>query len=1353
MRPTTRKFVGRIVAGIVAVSMIGAGVGASAYAADGGVTEMATADAAPSMAAKTDPVATAGGTQASDSHADAGVTPAALADHTVAGVSPNGTTINAFDYWLDSPKASDINDPSNWSNIGINHDQQLKFYSRQDNLPKFNTWTGTTAPRTGMVHNTLQDGYPKLRQSNALGITQDESLAYLFNGEGHDGKAAYMDTQGLLQVDDSGYYYYNANSDAASGGTFESANFATLDTSTTSKNKWTLYDTWGVRATSAVRDSQNGQFFPFNAASDVLQESGNKLTASDTTSVSSAMNHHFGLSMSSRFVQPAGGTIQQGTGKGNAMQYHFSGDDDVWVYIDDVLVGDLGGIHVASTLDINFNTGEVKVNGERSNTLKGLYEAAEKSGATKWNGDTFADNTYHTLKFFYLERGGSDSNMSLKFNLVTIPESEIYKVDQNNAAVAGAEFTLYTTDESYSESSKVKVGSGTTDTDGTLVLKDEEGKVVSFDDLHYTTEKRYSYFILEETKVPDGYRKATPTAAGETAGMHLHYVEDQSSTSGTKSGVILSVTDPSDPGSLWRTGSLALSKVTTTASTTIEDVKGHTIDPSQGLMFAVVLKRDKTKQIGETDAWKGVYGDQLHGWKYAEQSGMAGVVETIKANPSNVFALTTSGGYEVTVENLPGNIEKYYYMLPDGQKDEAEYTIAYYYADGVTDVDGITANNTVRLNFDADDPFVRQFSANFYVSNVKNELFVQKVDTDGNSLEGGEFSLYRVSDSKSGANVDCSTIQPSGTPYDTVSTVKTPGKDASLKINGTATFPSAEKKILESGTYCLVETKAPDGYLKSNVKSKVIVNDYGVFVDAGADNDGLKVLRGAGWLVRPMSSFATNDDTDNTLTWIKSAPGSITGFSADSGAPTVTSPDDAYASRVSRKANDVKGSGEVIIDASATRDVMRLKYDVGDDEGDVQPVLQFGYSPRESDGTTMFAFDRGFGIISSTQDAANTEDNDYNENADRTDLTGVRLSNIVTGSVMAQFTDVAVSTLKISNAVEGEGDNPAPDAAFGFTVQLTARANLPALASSYEYRVCTIDETASGGYRNCGNAQTMTIDGTGSGMLSLKNGQIAVFADLPETTDYTLTETTIPAQFYQLRVEAKDNNATQINKGVATGVTAKDAERHAHFVNSYGVKATVGVIKQVKGADWTAPDGKNFGFTLKRVGDDTSQSGPVFYVDANGKATAFPSDGLVASTSGEIKKDKTQDVNFADLVFTTAGTYEFTVMENTADADRVPGWSYDVTKLNDGNNGQGYKITVSVTKDNDSGKLAATVSYENDTDKPTFVNSFIAVSALPLTGGPASARDWLVGGGIFAAMAGLAMAAMHEWRRRRGLIL
>lgn len=81
------------------------------------------------------------------------------------------------------------------------------------------------------------------------------------------------------------------------------------------------------------------------------------------------------------------------------------GDDDVWVFIDGVLVGDVGGCHAATNLDINFQTGEVRVYGnigtnfDKRTTIKAAFEAAGKATTTGFSGNTFADDTIHTLKF------------------------------------------------------------------------------------------------------------------------------------------------------------------------------------------------------------------------------------------------------------------------------------------------------------------------------------------------------------------------------------------------------------------------------------------------------------------------------------------------------------------------------------------------------------------------------------------------------------------------------------------------------------------------------------------------------------------------------------------------------------------------------------------------------------------------------------------------------------------------------------------------------------------------------------------------------------------------------------------
>ncbi|MBM6699568.1 hypothetical protein H7U32_04395 [Bifidobacterium pullorum subsp. saeculare] len=336
------------------------------------------------------------------------------------------------------------------------------------------------------------DGYPVLNKATT---DSDESLAYLFNGDNGIGKHAYLDVKGLLQVDDERYYTYDSTN-----------HFAEFNTST--KN-FTLYEEPGVYAYPGKNQKpvHLGQFFPFNTAEQVFTK--------DFISNNRLVNHYFGVHMNTRFIQQyEGHTDKNKTWK---VTYNFSGDDDVWIFIDGVLVGDLGGNHDALSIQIDFSSGEVITyedrdsdnqytdqDGKPHNTTT-LAKAMEGTGKPGFRDHTFADGTYHTLDFFYLERGGINSNMSLKYNLVNLPESDIVKMDQDGKRIPGVGFELYpatVVNGVYTVAEDAKPRCiGTTNSVGELVLMEEQANGGNMP-VQLSALGKNTHWVLRETSTP-----------------------------------------------------------------------------------------------------------------------------------------------------------------------------------------------------------------------------------------------------------------------------------------------------------------------------------------------------------------------------------------------------------------------------------------------------------------------------------------------------------------------------------------------------------------------------------------------------------------------------------------------------------------------------------------------------------------------------------------------------------------------------------------------------------------------------------------------------------------------------------
>lgn len=127
------------------------------------------------------------------------------------------------------------------------------------------------------------------------------------------------------------------------------------------------------------------------------------------------------------------GSLKDSGGSAHDISFNFSGDDDVWVYVDGVLVLDLGGAHMASAGTINFTDMQVyyKTAADSSENTHDVYndtwphnasyvKTVDLQALLEANGVNFNNkdgSTKHTFQMFYLERGAHDSNMSVSFNL------------------------------------------------------------------------------------------------------------------------------------------------------------------------------------------------------------------------------------------------------------------------------------------------------------------------------------------------------------------------------------------------------------------------------------------------------------------------------------------------------------------------------------------------------------------------------------------------------------------------------------------------------------------------------------------------------------------------------------------------------------------------------------------------------------------------------------------------------------------------------------------------------------------------------------------------------------------------
>lgn len=349
-------------------------------------------------------------------------------DRTVPSLSQDsGISFKIFNYTGDNTES------------GINANGLYDYFSFRDSALTDTPYINKTTDADGFVTNRAKvkpmldsNGYPVFDcqgYCNNDTTIKNTSLGYLFgtskNALGTDsiGVTSYNASNTILQketIDNVEYYYYDSNRNAVDYD-IDNNRFLVRD-----------YVERGYIISTYEKETNRYEFLPFNYQ---VEDNPNKNYDYESAEDKTEIDHWYGMTMEFVFYMPANGKINN-----QDMIFSFSGDDDVWVFIDDVLVLDLGGTHGAVDGKINFSTGFVEsyLNwngvtgtldaGTRNETsIYQMFQNANATNLTTWNEDstTFKNYTKHTLKFFYLERGAAVANCKIRFNIPVLPSGSV----------------------------------------------------------------------------------------------------------------------------------------------------------------------------------------------------------------------------------------------------------------------------------------------------------------------------------------------------------------------------------------------------------------------------------------------------------------------------------------------------------------------------------------------------------------------------------------------------------------------------------------------------------------------------------------------------------------------------------------------------------------------------------------------------------------------------------------------------------------------------------------------------------------------------------------------------------------
>lgn len=324
-------------------------------------------------------------------------------------------TMNLFGYdkdGTDSYKKFFYENNSMWGRNG----ESLKI----DDTSPFNGRNATQ----GLVADQLSSNNLQLKKQNGNTIT-----APFFDKDFLSGKNSKNTVLGKVYENVTFPFVKKAmtSSSRTSDGTVDYWCFDSADQSLANKNLQLQYDTTDeyflqstdeeVKGRTTDGATSNGNYFPLNSS----KQSGD----------ASELNYGFGQKFDLKFRLTSDGTVVDSKNNKVPIEFNFSGDDDVWVFIDGQLVLDVGGDHDVVEGTINFvnktaTVNRVKNSNSNSGGASGVNTNVVKDFSTKLSSADYFTKE-HTLTMFYMERGLWESNMKVSFNF---PDENEFAVEK-----------------------------------------------------------------------------------------------------------------------------------------------------------------------------------------------------------------------------------------------------------------------------------------------------------------------------------------------------------------------------------------------------------------------------------------------------------------------------------------------------------------------------------------------------------------------------------------------------------------------------------------------------------------------------------------------------------------------------------------------------------------------------------------------------------------------------------------------------------------------------------------------------------------------------------------------------------